>query len=86
MILQLKAKHFKNTNYDDIESCAVAKALKETMPQKQTSSGATHVTIGLDTYNLVPAYLSLTFKEDQQKARQLVFDETIIREIEIAEL
>lgn len=89
MKLELKAKHFKNTEYLNFKKghyCAIEKALKTLLP-KNTSviEGATEV--GIDGVDYKHAeYDYPHFSADKDLAKTHNYDNTIIRVINIPKL
>lgn len=81
MLLQVKAKHFKDTIFSDCEKCAIANAFKEQTGLKcveyvnQLDCGDENFSHELYDYNI--------YKNDLVKAKACKFDNTIIREIEL---
>lgn len=80
--LELKAKHFKDTEFYDNE-CAIAKAFTELTGIKPLMGFSFVETPDME-YQF-PWYGSDSFKEDKSMAENLNFDESVIRTIELVE-
>lgn len=82
MILQLKAKHFKDTEFCSSRQCAIAKAAKEKFPEADVWERIYFIEIN-DVIHEHDYYGIDAFNYDLNTASSHSFDETVIREIEL---
>lgn len=85
MILYLKARHFKDTDYEDNCNCALAKAAKEQLKEEDISEGVgrLHILDGntvKETY-IHELYTPSEFNEDLANAKAYKFTDTVVREV-----
>lgn len=90
MILQLKAKHFKNTYYQNIYNCAISKAAKEHFNVKEAIETVTHLSVytamEYPKFYKHKEYGPFTYLIDKLKAyfyRLFKLNNKIIREIKL---
>ena len=87
VLLELKAKHFINADYDDIFNCPICKAAKEQLGHEKLSEGAISLTLYDEKNDVVinyrhSIYGHWDFKSDVKVAK-LAESETVIRTIEL---
>lgn len=80
--LQLKAKHFHNTEFCGDGKCAIEKAASEMFNTDDVVEGLDQTTIDEKCY-VHSMYRSAMFKEDKALAESHGCDDTIIREIKL---
>jgi hypothetical protein len=83
MIIQIKAKHYRNTYFSECLNCAISKAVRDALPLvSRVNEGVTNVKIDGKQYEHDP-YWPEDFRKDQDEAKKHNWDEIVIREIEI---
>ena len=69
--LQLKPKHFKNTEFTDCQNCAISKAVKEMFPDAVVSEQLNWIHINGRNY-FHKFYGPMEFTEDQKSTQEVV--------------
>jgi|GEM_PF-6712998 hypothetical protein len=83
MKLQLKAKHFKGTDfYDPEHGCAIDKAARE-LTGKYTRAGVDIVRIADVYHSLNMRYDNDVFNKDKAKAKKLHYSNKVIRTLKL---
>ncbi len=84
MLLELKAKHFKGTEFISINGCgcAIEKAAKEIFPNQRVAEGVDNLDIG-DTYYIHRWYDDKEFLKDKEKAKKLHYSNAVVNKIRL---
>lgn len=84
IILQLRAKHFVDTDFGSASDCAMAKAAKEQLRAKEVSASTTFVYVDNQAFYKAD-YDFGDFVEDKEMARTISDPEQIVRSIRLIE-
>jgi hypothetical protein len=82
MKLQLKVKHFIDTNFEDHKNCAISKAAREQFNVPKAIEALSILSIVEDVF-YHESYFITDFNNDKSIALQCIDPETVIREIEL---
>lgn len=80
IVVQLKARHFLNTFYNDRVNCEICKSLREKFIGVYINENSNETQIGDELY-YHPEYTQSMFKSDKKLAGQFDYNNTIIRTI-----
>lgn len=86
IILELKAKHFKEARFCDTGKCPVANVAKETLNTNNISVGVSKLDVGDDRYIMFPNYEFQHYLEDKSKASKLRYSNAVIRKIKLTKV
>lgn len=85
IILQLRARHFVNTDFSATSECAIAKAAKEQLQAKEVSVSTTYVYINNKAmYKADYGYAQ--FNEDKKAALAVKDPEDVVRGVRLIEM